>query len=170
MSQINCPTCGAKTSSVIANCEYCGIEIKRAAESKITPQEMTDALTKRIQACRGWWPPKNQKQAEVIHAFPLPTDVNLLAQLLMFCHGNIKGRVDMGIFGNLMGFGSSAEMVPDQQAWKAKACALYQALRLAALNNPQLTTFLAPFDQIYGIQASQGHKGLAGVLGKIIGR
>jgi hypothetical protein len=55
-------------------------------------------------------------------------------------------------------------------AWKAKASAAYQALRLATLNNPQLATFIAPFDQIYGIQSGQGSKGLLGGFGKLFGR
>jgi hypothetical protein len=167
MQQINCPTCGAKTNSLIANCEYCGIEIKRAEESKITPQEMIHALTKRIQEAKGIsdWATSGQGTAEAIGLFPLPTDTNLLAQFFLFCHGNVGEEV--GVMTSIFKKTWTDNKRP---AWKAKASAAYQALRLATLNNPQLATFIAPFDQIYGVQSGQGNKGVLGGIGKLFGR
>jgi hypothetical protein len=140
--------CGARTSSVIANCEYCGIEINRAAESKITPHEMTNALTKRIADAKGIANVFSGGEcvAEAIVSFPLPTEINLLTQFFLFCHGNVRE----GYFFSVIDARN-----PERAAWRAKAKAAYQALRLASLNNPQLTSFLAPLDKIYGVQSNK---------------
>lgn len=61
-------------------------------------------------------------------------------------------------------------MDPTQAAWKAKARAAYERLRLASLNNPQMGQFIAPFNSDYGAQSSQGSKGLLGGFSKLFGR
>ena len=57
-----------------------------------------------------------------------------------------------------------------KEAWQAKARSAYERLRLASLNNPQLTQFIAPFDSIYGVQSGKAKGVLGGILGKIFGR
>ena len=158
MTTINCPTCGAKTNSVVSNCEYCGIEIKRAAESQITAQEMLNALTKRISDCPGIGSFKSRNQAEAIANFVLPSDIGLLAEFLVFCHGHAPTDA----FNKYM----SGQFMT-KEAWQAKARSAYERLRLASLNNPQLSSYLAPFDKIYGMHSGGG---LLSGLGKLFGR
>ena len=164
MTERTCPTCGASTSSLIANCEYCGIELHRSEQRAISPEEHIGALRKRLEACSMATPTGafklnkqvflRKKMAEVIEMFPIPTDIQLLSNFFVYCHGNSGDP-----------FWQMSD--PASLAWRSKASAAYQALRLASLNNPQLAGFLAPFDQVYGIRPKAG--GIKGFLSKLFG-
>lgn len=147
MLQINCPTCGAKTDSVISNCEYCGIEIAKVQE--LSPREYMKALTRSLHEA------KVKMKAEMgseysemadgetvertmLTAFPIPSDIPTLTEFFIFCHGNVQG--------GLAGIGQTSG------AWRSKAKAAYDRLRLASLNNPQLTSFLNDFKSTYSAE------------------
>ncbi|MBP6507064.1 MAG: hypothetical protein KA257_05820 [Opitutaceae bacterium] len=157
MTHSNCPTCGAKVSAVIANCEYCGTELKRAAQ--LSTDEYIGALKRSIDEYRkrateaddddGELYPGKAAEAKAIGMFPLPSEISLLTEFFAFCHGNCK-----------TGLGAWGDEVND--AWKAKAKAAYTRLRLASLNNPQLTGFLEEFKATYSNDAPK--KGLFGRL------
>jgi len=147
MNHTNCPTCGAKTSAAIANCEYCGVEIKKA--DQLTPKDYISALAHSIdeykRKARSSDDTYNEAidgekaTANAIGMFPIPSDVSLLTEFFMFCHGNVKE----GFEG----------MQADNKAWRAKAKAAYDKLRLASLNNPQISSFLDDFKAYYSSEA-----------------
>lgn len=126
MSIINCPTCGAKADSVVANCEYCGIEFARA--KLLTPQEFVAAVGRAISS--------SYDEAETIRTIPIPSDVPTLMAFFMFCHGNLSH--------NPLEFRNS-----DQSAWRAKARASFDMLRLASSENPKISKFLEEFKSTY---------------------
>lgn len=128
MSIINCPTCGAKADSVVANCEYCGIEFARA--QSLTPQEFVAAVGRSVLSYPSY-------EADVpIKAIPIPSDVPTLMAFFMFCHGNLSDNIIEFHF-------------PDQSAWRAKARASFDMLRLASSENPKISKFLEEFKSTY---------------------
>ena len=137
----NCPTCGAKISSIVANCEYCGAELSKSAEGKLSSQEIIEALNRRIANCRGILE-RDEQKAAAISAFVLPSDLQTLAEVFLYFHGNVRT-------------GSNAWGDPVCDAWKGKAKSAYERLRLASLNNSQMTQFIAPFDVLYGTSAKK---------------
>lgn len=128
MSIINCPTCGAKADSVVANCEYCGIEFARA--QSLTPQEFVAAVGRSVLSYPSY------EADEPIKAIPIPSDVPTLMAFFMFCHGNLSH--------NPLEFRNS-----DQSAWRAKARASFDMLRLASSENPKISKFLEEFKSTY---------------------
>ena len=158
MSQKNCPTCGAKVSAITANCEYCGCELERAAQ--LSPDEYIAALKRSIEEYRrkaeeaddddGELYPGKAAEAKAISMFPIPSEISLLTELFVFCHGNCK-----------TGWDYIGDKVND--AWKSKAKAVYTRLRISSLNNSQLTGFLEEFKETYS-EAAQKKKGLFGGL------
>lgn len=141
MSQINCPTCGAKTDSIIANCEYCGVEFVKA--QTLTPQEYIAAVGRAIAIAQNKAGSsllaKDEADSTTLMSIPIPSDIPTLTAFFMFCHGNVKGGFD--------GWN------PGQKAWAAKAKGSYDMLRLASLNNPQLSSFLEEFKSSYSAEA-----------------
>ena len=160
MSKVNCPTCGANVSAVVANCEYCGSELKRTAQ--LSPDDYIAALKRSIEEYRrkakdeeadnddGEPFPVKAAEAKAIGMFPLPSEISLLTEFFVFCHGNCK-----------TGWDAWGDKVVD--AWKAKAKAAYTRLRISSLNNPQLTGFLEEFKATYSDSAPK-KKGLFGGL------
>jgi hypothetical protein len=128
LSIINCPTCGAKADSVVANCEYCGIEFARA--QSLTPQEFVAAVGRSVLSYPSY------EADEPIKAIPIPSDVPTLMAFFMFCHGNLSD--------NPIEFRN-----PDQSAWRAKARASFDMLRLASSENPKISMFLEEFKSTY---------------------
>ncbi len=126
----NCPTCGASTSSVVAHCEYCGTEL--SGDAKLSPQEHVAALAKAF-ASADRYSPSDQQAA--IAAMPIPTDLQVGLAFFLYCHGNVKDGLE----------GSD----PTNIAWRYKAKVAYDSLRLAALNNSQLSEFLRDFQEMY---------------------
>jgi hypothetical protein len=163
MVPVNCPTCGAKTSSIVANCEYCQVELRIEAAAAIAPQEFIGALVKSLEASAQVKATgierlnpalaTSRAKAEVIERFPIPSSLNHLTHFFLFCHGNCKS----GMHGTAL----------DAIAWKAKAKAAYEGLRLAALNDAQLTGFLVQFDKVYG--SASEVKGVRGFLRSVFG-
>ena len=126
MSIINCPTCGAKADSVVANCEYCGIEFAKA--QSLTPQEFVAAVGRAISS--------SYDEAETIRTIPIPSDVPTLMAFFMFCHGNLSH--------NPLEFRNS-----DQSAWRAKAKSSFEMLVLVSSENPKISKFLEEFKSTY---------------------
>jgi hypothetical protein len=126
LSIINCPTCGAKADSVVANCEYCGIEFARA--KLLTPQEFVAAVGRAISS--------SYDEAETIRTIPIPSDVPTLMAFFMFCHGNLSH--------NPANFYND-----DQSAWRAKAKSSFEMLLLASSENPKISKFLEQFKSTY---------------------
>ena len=126
MSIINCPTCGAKADSVVANCEYCGIEFAKA--QSVTPQEFITAVARAINTYTF--------RHEGITIVPIPNDVPTLMSFFIYCHGNISYNPDY--FSD-----------PDQEAWRSKAKASFEMLRLASSENPKISKFLSQYERIY---------------------
>jgi hypothetical protein len=101
MTEISCPTCGAKSNSIVANCEYCGVEIANAQNLK--PEEYISAMGRAMVKARenaGWFS-GNKDEAEIaaLKAFPIPTEIQTLTAFFMFCHGNQKRRGHMTCSG-----------------------------------------------------------------------
>ncbi len=126
MSIINCPTCGAKADSIVANCEYCGIEFKRT--QSLTPQEFVAAVGRAVSSYT--------LREEGITIIPIPSDVPTLMAFFMYCHGNLSYNPDY--------FNAS-----DQSAWRSKAKASFEMLRLASSENPKISKFLLQYERIY---------------------
>ena len=145
MSQINCPACGAKTSSVVANCEYCGIEIARV--NKLSAEEYMASIQKRLDAITNeefkFDHHKTKAQTEAIMLLPLPSSTEALVGLFTYCHGHNQ------IF-NALGDGPPAEII---KAWRGKATSAYDRLRVISLNNPQLSEFLKEYSGTYSPEA-----------------
>lgn len=150
MSQINCPTCGAKTNSVIANCEYCCVEISRPAQ--LNPQDYVKALAHSIEEAKRkakaegdfsgmWseWIDGKPIEVRMIKNFPIPSDISTLTEFFIYCHGNVQTGIE--------------SMSADSGAWSSKAKAAYDRLRLASLNAPQLSSFLEEFKSSYSADA-----------------
>jgi hypothetical protein len=142
MSQVNCPTCGAKTDSVISNCSYCGIEISKVQE--ISPDEYIAAIGHALitakNNCKSKYDhEKEQAMLDVLQSIPIPSDVKRLTAFFMYCHGNVK-----------VGFDGMDNATP---VWRTKAKAAYDGLRLASLNNPQLSSYLDDFKSMYSTEA-----------------
>jgi|ERR1017187_4374643 hypothetical protein len=135
MQEINCPACGAKTSSVIANCEYCGIEIPKIGQ--LTPQEYIKALSHRLE--RAGEDDYLKGRDNAIKGFPIPSDIPTLTDFFIFCHGNTERGID--------------RETGESGCWLNKAKAAYDRLRLASLNNPQLMSFLEEYKSTYSDQA-----------------
>ena len=135
MSQMNCPTCGAKTNSVAANCEYCGVEI--AKKSVLSPQEYIQALGRCLENVgRKEYEEVNGKENAIraaIQLFPIPSDLPCLIEFFTFCSSNDR-------FINE--FDTSSLEKEQILAWRGKAAATYQRLQFAAMNNPRLLEVL----------------------------
>jgi len=179
MSQLNCPTCGAKTSSVVANCEYCGVEIARV--NTLSVDEYMASIQRRLDNCsskdfnsvrRGIADimmrqsaaqrAKTLALAETICLLPLPSNTEALLALFSYCNGHDQP----------IGFGTRSEKKEEILAWRGKALAAYERLRVMALNNPQLSDYLKGYAGKYSPEAiaKQGSQGLLGGLGKLFGR
>jgi len=126
LSIINCPTCGAKADSIVANCEYCGIEFARA--KLLTPQEFVEAVGRSVSS--------SYEADEAIRSIPIPSDVPTLMSFFMFCHGNLSH--------NPANFYDD-----DQSAWRAKAKSSFEMLLLASSENPKISKFLEQFKSKY---------------------
>ena len=143
---------------MIANCEYCGVELKRGAQ--LSPDDYIAALKHSIEEYRrkaeeaddddGELYPGKAAEVKAIGMFPIPSEISLLTEFFVFCHGNCK-----------TGFYTLGDEV--NNAWKSKAKAAYARLRLSSLNNPQLTGFLEEFKATYS-DAAPKKKGLFGGL------
>lgn len=146
MSSISCPTCGAINSSVISNCEYCGVEFSKAQE--LTPQEFVTAIGKAIVKVRNSTGrfsnrfDKDEAEETAMKAIPIPSDIPTLTAFFMYAHGNFPKE----------------KMIRShsEEAWRLKTKAAYDMLRLASLNNPQLTNFLEEYRDTYSEAAMRG--------------
>lgn len=142
---------------MIANCEYCGSELRPTAQ--LSPDAHIAALRRSIEEykrkakedddCADELFPLKAAEVKAIGMFPIPSDLSLLTEFFVFCHGNCR-----------TGFDSWGDEV--NNAWKAKAKAAFARLRLASLNNPQLAGFLEEFKANYSDAAPK--KGLFGRL------
>lgn len=133
MKTINCPTCGAKTNSVAAHCEYCEIEIEVC--QSISPEEYVAGLRKCFETASnkkynelfG----KDDAQLDVVAGFPVPSNLQLLMAFFSFCASNDQEIEDPTT--------TDGKLV---RAWRGKAAAAYQQLQFASMNDPRLTEVL----------------------------
>ena len=144
MSIINCPTCGAKADSVVANCEYCGIEFAKA--QSLTPQEFVAAVGRAISS--------SYDEAETIRTIPIPSDVPTLMAFFIYCHGNISLAPE-----EFLDF--------DQSAWRAKAKSSFEMLVLVSSENPKISKFLEQYKSTYSDEGiKEGRKAYDSIIKK----
>ena len=132
MSQVNCKTCGAPTNSLVAHCEYCGVEMTKA--SSISPEEYINALSKSLATAISKATKLYTETAkkDAITQFPVPSD---LPRLVAFFSYTSSNDVEIGadtseVEGHVI------------RAWRGKAAAAYQQLQFAAMNDAKLLEVL----------------------------
>lgn len=146
--QQSCPTCGAKKSVLIAACAYCGVEVTHDRE--LGREEYLQALVASIDnKVRERLGPdadefdRQDARVEAIRELPIPSETQTCAAFLFFCHSNVS---------------PSYEAEDESDAWKGKAKAAYDSLRLATLNDPQIGRFLEDYRSIYSADALKKHE------------
>ncbi len=149
MQHINCPTCGAKTNQVILNCEYCGSTL--TPNSTLKPSDYIEALQRRLDSIQQSDSPdsdKHDEQLSAIRMFTMPSEIQCLIEFLTFCDGN-------AVMENTDFDSEQAELI---SAWKGKATAAYNKLRIASVNNPDITSFLKDYSSRYSAEAVETSK------------
>ena len=154
---MNCTTCGAQINSVIKNCEYCGTEIEN--KTVLSPTEYVAAIGRALMTAESKH--KFQSDAErakisTLEQIPIPMDIPTLTAFFMFCHSNTRTGLE--------------SQSPLPLAWQGKAKSAYDMLRLASINNSQLSSFLAEFKDRYSDEAIKKlHNQSWGIVGAIAG-
>ncbi len=127
MQQISCPTCGAKTSQYVENCEYCGINLSKS--SNISVDEYISAISNSISDI------KNKSAVEdFIYNIPIPNGMD--KQLSLF---------------NLMNSGVTGGEFTSARYMKARG--LYDSLRLASIGDYSVASYLTSFQNKYSQEA-----------------
>ena len=131
MSQVNCKTCGAPTNSLVAHCEYCGVEMAKA--SSISPEEYINALSKSLATAisKATNLYKENAKKDAITQFPVPSDLPLLVAFFNYTSSNDVDLED-----------TSTTQADAVKAWRGKAAAAYQQLQFAAMNDARLLEVL----------------------------
>ena len=173
-----CKICGAARDPLNTNCKFCGTAY---ALEKITGETYIAGLSAILQTIEkgaaderskltgqvDWNGPGREKaiarsQASAISTFAMPSDVENLLQFLAFCHGNAQMAVSFA--------DNASECV--RGAWLGKAKMAFTQLKMKAIGNPSLVSYIAEYEPLYGVKAktpiSNTIKLLIGVGGALI--
>jgi hypothetical protein len=140
-----CKICGAARDPMASSCKFCGTTY---ALEKLTGEVYVSALQQVLTRIDDEESKKGgnddratKRKATAISTFAVPADIENLLQFFAFCHGNAQAG------------GSSRYSDDERDAWHGKAQMAFAQLKMKAVTNPSLASYIAEYGPLYSVGA-----------------